>query len=147
MVRRDTRFNGSGLDLKLIVCCNILTRFEGRESDGSFLAASQALQFLATNLDGRNYEAISDACIASEMPHDVLPIMGKMPSHRDYRLKAIKSLAKRHKEADIRVRYAGREFPEAGAEYKVGGHQDGHIHVDFVRVNDGWRLKEIWLCR
>jgi len=32
-------------------------------------------------------------------------------------------------------------------EFKVGGQNEGHIHIDFIKADGSWRLKEIWLCR
>ena len=113
----------------------------------TFSQLGQAMEFLATNLAGRRYEAIADVCLASESEEDRLPVMEMLPSHRKYRITAIKLLADRHGELDLRLRYQRREFPQSGSDYKVGGHDDGHLHVDFVRVEGGWRLKDVWLCR
>jgi hypothetical protein len=104
------------------------------------------MDFLATNLEHRQYEAIADACVAGESEEDRQP-RGTLPSKREYRIAAVKRLTDRHRELDLRIRYQGREFPESGSEYKVGGHQDGHLHVDFIKLDTGWSLKDIWLCR
>ena len=105
------------------------------------------MDFLATNLDGHRYNVISDACLAAESQHDKQPVADALPPRRDYRLEAIKLLAARHKALDLRVRCQGQEFPDDVSEFKVGGHNDGHIHVDFVKADGAWRLKEIWICR
>ncbi len=105
------------------------------------------MDFLATNLNGHRYDVISDACLAAESQHDKQPVAGTMPSHREYRVKAIKLLEARHKAADLRGRCQGQEFPNDVTEFKVGGHNDGHIHVDFVKADGSWCLKEIWICR
>ena len=45
--------------------------------------------------------------------------------------------------------YADRHFPSTASTFKLGGHASelGHIHIDFVRDAEGWRLKDIWNCR
>ena len=104
------------------------------------------MDFLATNLEAHQYEAIADACVASESEGD-RQTRETLPSKREYRIAAIKCLMDRHREFDLRIRYQGREFPGSGSEYKVGGHQDGHLHLDFVKLDAGWCLMDIWLCR
>jgi hypothetical protein len=49
----------------------------------------------------------------------------------------------------LRERYGHLEFPARGDTFKLGGHASelGHLHVDFVRVEGGWRLRDIWNCR
>lgn len=45
--------------------------------------------------------------------------------------------------------YADRQFPETATTYKLGGHASelGHVHIDFIREEEVWRLKRIWNCR
>jgi hypothetical protein len=58
-------------------------------------------------------------------------------------------LRERHAVASLRELYRGREFPEDETALKLGGHAKelGHIHIDFVRLADGWSLKSITMCR
>lgn len=41
------------------------------------------------------------------------------------------------------------QFPDDQSDYKMGGHgsRTRHLHLDLIRVNSIWRLKEIWKCR
>jgi hypothetical protein len=73
----------------------------------------------------------------------------QLPPPRDYRLYAIRELIRRHQTRDLRTVCAGREFPTDDAEFKLGGHaaEFGHVHIDFVREDAAWKLKEIWMCR
>ena len=32
-------------------------------------------------------------------------------------------------------------------KFTVGGHSYGHVHVSWVRVDAGWRIGDVWLCR
>ncbi len=31
-------------------------------------------------------------------------------------------------------------------KFKVGGHSFGHLHVDWVKTEQGWRIAGVWLC-
>ena len=54
-----------------------------------------------------------------------------------------------HQKVDLRELYNGKDFPEDGTEYKLGGHmmELGCIHIDFVKRECDWALQNIWLCR
>lgn len=45
--------------------------------------------------------------------------------------------------------YGDQEFPRTRDEFKLGGHQSelGHVHIDFVKRDGAWTLKDIWNCR
>jgi hypothetical protein len=113
----------------------------------TFSKLEQAMDFLATNLDGHRPDTICDACLAAESQDDNRFVAGALPPRRDYRIQAIKLLEARHKAIDLRVRCRGQEFPDDVTEFKVGGHNDGHIHIDFIKADGSWRLKDIWQCR
>ncbi len=113
----------------------------------SFARLQQALQFLVTNLERDRHVSIADACVAGEGERDEQPVSPAVASLREARLVAIGVLAERHQELDLRTRYGSLEFPADASDFKIGGHADGHLHVDFVRVGRGWQLKEIWRCR
>ena len=50
---------------------------------------------------------------------------------------------------DFRIRYKNNSFPENEKFFEVGGHDKelGHIHIDFLKLEDSWIIKEIWQCR
>lgn len=54
-----------------------------------------------------------------------------------------------HQKLDLRTRYQDRKFPTKGGRYTLGGHAKelGHIHIDFVKSEQGWALDNIWECR
>lgn len=68
---------------------------------------------------------------------------------RGYRLNAIRALAHAHDARSLDLTYRGREFPRDAVAFKLGGHgaELGHVHVDFMKIDERWVLKEIWLCR
>lgn len=34
-----------------------------------------------------------------------------------------------------------------GKNFKVGGHDFGHTHIDWERTDAGWRIAKAWICR
>jgi hypothetical protein len=117
-----------------------------------FTNLMQALDFLATHLDGQRYDVILDACLEGESTQDSEssedePSEDESSLGRDYQLDVIKVLGVRHQQRDLRERYQGKAFPDDADAFTIGSHNDGHVHVEFVRVERGWRLREIWLCR
>lgn len=59
-------------------------------------------------------------------------------------------LLKEHKRTGSFAKlYADRRFPATADTFQLGGHGSelGHIHIDFVRQDNAWRLKDIWNCR
>jgi hypothetical protein len=109
----------------------------------SFVDLSDAIDFIASALDGGDHGAIADACIAE------LGEVEGLPKPREYQLDAIEDLAGRHAGTSLRALYSGRAFPAREARFKLGGHgpELGHVHVDFVRSESGWQLENIWQCR
>jgi hypothetical protein len=109
----------------------------------SFTDLDAAIEFAARALDARDCGIVADACVADQ------PDAVGLPTRREYRVRAIESLAARHAASSLRSRYAGRTFPANEATFELGGHESelGHVHVDFVRGEDGWQFKEIWICR
>jgi hypothetical protein len=41
---------------------------------------------------------------------------------------------------------AARQIGDA-TEFKVGGHDYGHMHVDWKKTEQGWRIANVWICR
>lgn len=113
----------------------------------SFASLSDAVGFLADHLDVGDAESIAVECCDAE--HDSEHNVSQRPPPKTYRLRAIQELGRRHRAQSLRSLYAGREFPGDATQFKLGGHDAelGHVHVDFVRTDISWRLKEIWICR
>ncbi len=41
-----------------------------------------------------------------------------------------------------------RQYAQADKEtFTLGGHEYGHLHMDFVEGDSGWRLAKVWMCR
>ena len=110
-----------------------------------FRTLDEALEFLTDKLGAGDVEGVAAIC-------EPLPETPENPALAQVRRKsrawAIEGLAEAHREQDLRLRYAGLEFP-IGDEFKLGGHASelGHTHVDFERCAEGWRLKDVWVCR
>jgi hypothetical protein len=32
-------------------------------------------------------------------------------------------------------------------QFKLGGHEFGHVHVDWEKTDAGWRVAAVWICR
>lgn len=45
--------------------------------------------------------------------------------------------------------YAGREFPQGGKTFVLGGHRSelGHTHIDFKKRDGRWYIHSITMCR
>jgi len=98
----------------------------------AFNDPQEAVWFLAAALDNDDLDGLA---AASRQP---------LPAEWE-----LKRLRERHAATPLPQLYAGREFPQHGNAFKLGGHDRelGHIHVDFVRAESGWELERIWMCR
>ncbi len=50
-----------------------------------------------------------------------------------------------HKTYDYRKWVA--KAAEATDKFTIGGHTFGHLHVDWSKTADGWRIGHVWVCR
>lgn len=64
------------------------------------------------------------------------------------------AMRRNHKAHDYRkwVNGQGPGIPAAKAvgdakSFTVGGHEFGHLHVDWSKTDRGWRITKVWLCR
>jgi len=98
----------------------------------TFSKLAEAVRFLAAVLAQSDYDALARAC------HGELP-----------QKSVLERLRQRHQQTPLPELYAGREFPQDGPSFKLGGHgrELGHIHIDFVKSAAGWQLQRIWMCR
>jgi hypothetical protein len=113
----------------------------------SFARLSEAVAFLADHLDVGDTQGIAAEC--SDASQDAVRGAGRPLSPMSSRMWAIEALGEQHRSQSLRVLYAEREFPVEKETFKLGGHgaELGHIHVDFLRIDAAWLLKEIWICR
>jgi hypothetical protein len=111
----------------------------------TFATLPAALEFLARALEAGDLTGLAAACEPLP-PGNAGPALDRVRDQS--RRWALERLAELHRDVDLRIRYAGRAFPEA-TEFKLGGHASelGHLHIDFERYEVGWRLKDIWICR
>lgn len=98
----------------------------------TFANLDEAVRFLARAIETGDHAALAAAC------HEQLPAA-----------RVLERLRERHQETPLPALYAGREFPEDGQQFKLGGHarELGHIPIDFARSAAGWELQRIWMCR
>jgi hypothetical protein len=110
----------------------------------TFASLGDAVDHVAALLDSRSFDVLAESVGAVDTP-----VAPGLPTDRDYCLRAISLLAMTHEKTDLRDLYRGREFPQDVDKFKLGGHASelGHIHIDFVRQEDGWRINRIWQCR
>ena len=61
-----------------------------------------------------------------------------------------------HKDHNYRAWLDKRPGAEGGAgakevgeatQFTVGGHEFGHLHVDWQKTDKGWRIGKVWMCR
>ena len=112
-----------------------------------FKRLDEAEEFLANRLDSKEFNAIANQCLKRSQDEENC-ITGASLSN-EYRLAAVRALADRHAQRDLRDRYTDRTFPLDSTNYKLGGHASelGHVHVDFLLSDGHWALQEIWICR
>jgi hypothetical protein len=50
---------------------------------------------------------------------------------------------------DFRIRYKDWAFPADTERFKLGGHDKelGHMHIDFIKRDNGWVIERIFQCR
>jgi hypothetical protein len=98
----------------------------------TFSTLAEAVYFLADALERRDDDALAGAC------HEPLPDRWVMDRLRET-----------NAATPLPRLYAGRDFPQGCATFKLGGHarELGHIHIDFVRRGGGWEIQKIWMCR
>jgi len=103
----------------------------------AFAKLADALAFLRTTLEKDDYAGLVAACAAGDKP--------LLAQHRA----PFDQLKTAHKTKGLGARYGKLEFPTTEEAFKLGGHASeiGHLHVDFLRVDGQWRLKDIWNCR
>jgi hypothetical protein len=52
-----------------------------------------------------------------------------------------------HTQYDYRKWLDGAKQIGDAKEFKVGGHDYGHMHVDWKKTDQGWRIAKVWICR
>jgi hypothetical protein len=104
----------------------------------TFTHLSEALQFLTTTLNKDDYAGLTAACAFSDK--------GASLSQQRAPFDQLKAA---HKTKPLDERFGKLEFPAKGDAFKLGGHgsEIGHLHVDFIRVDGKWQLKDIYQCR
>lgn len=97
----------------------------------------------ATNLLDRAIEAGDRKLLLAAIPSASTTVFSQQPA-------VFEQLAReRQRTGDLAMLYKDREFPAGKDTFKLGGHDAelGHIHIEFVRDRDAWKLKDIWQCR
>jgi hypothetical protein len=109
-----------------------------------FQTLEAAVDYISGTLDSGNYEALLNQIEQSERH------IARDPSYPDYFQKFVFSqLQDRHRKLDLRRLYSEQSFPKEQQTYKLGGHMQelGCIHIDFLKVEQGWIISDIWICR
>lgn len=109
-----------------------------------FANLSEALDFLAGCL-----ELGDPGTLLSEL-EEAPRTLNSLPDYRAYFDRYVfQPLRAIHLKMDLRALYRDREFPSEGLAFKLGGHMQelGCIHIDFIQDEQGWSLRDIWLCR
>jgi len=97
-----------------------------------FSRLADAVRFLARAIEAGDHSALAEAS-RDDLPADWV----------------LDRLRKQNDATPLVKLYAGRKFPAAAREFKLGGHDRelGHIHIDFVRSGSRWEIQKIWMCR
>jgi hypothetical protein len=109
-----------------------------------FQTLEAAVDFISGTLEAGTYDALLNQIEQSERQ------IARDSSYPDYFQKFVFSqLQNRHRKLDLRRLYSERSFPKEQQTYKLGGHMQelGCIHIDFLKVEQGWVISDIWICR
>ena len=101
----------------------------------AFSTFKEAVAFISECLDKKEDHRLSEACAT--------------PFERQADTKALlESLRGTHLRTPLPKLYEGKDFPSEGRAFTLGGcHKElGNVHIDFERVDKGWRLSRIWIC-
>ena len=52
-----------------------------------------------------------------------------------------------HKKYDYRKWVDEARKVGGAAAFTVGGHGYGHMHVEWAKAGNGWRIAKVWICR
>ncbi len=109
-----------------------------------FNSLASAIDFISECVESNSAIALFNQTMSSENQKTGLL------KETDYFIKyTFPQLQKQFQIMDFRIRYKNNSFPENENFFKVGGHNKelGHIHMDFLKFEDNWIIKEIWQCR
>ncbi len=127
---------------RLILTLAFLTGF-------TLLAAEERPQRLFGSL-AEAVKALDTALAGSDRAKALNTLLPDGKTYFSVHPEVVKMLLREHKRTEAFTKlYKDRHFPSSGDTFKLGGHASelGHIHIDFDREGESWRLKDIWNCR
>lgn len=100
-----------------------------------FPSLEVALIWMDQTLDAKDNARLAVAVLA----HQKNPETGT-----DY----LRQLADSRGDRRLSTIFKDRSFPENANSLKLGGHAKelGHVHIDFIKIQSEWFLKDIWIC-
>ena len=119
-----------------ILCAIHVSCSASAQDTPEFTSLPEALRWLDQKLELKDFTAIADSFAS---PLDATTIRINYIEALDTSLGAIR----------LAERYANRDFPIEKSQFKLGGHGQelGHIHIDFIRDKNAWKIDRIWMCR
>ena len=109
-----------------------------------FDTLAQAVDFISDRLESDDVSGLMSQVAQAQRR------LERKPDFRDYFAQFVfAQLQAKHREKDLRQRYAGLGFPADDTRHKLGGHMAelGCLHIDFEKQDAGWSLHNIWICR
>lgn len=101
-----------------------------------FPSLEVALIWMDQTLDAKDDIRLASAILAYQKnPEAGIPYLNQLTNSRgNRRLSTI---------------FKDRSFPKNAETLKLGGHDKelGHVHIDFLKIQNEWVLKDIWSCR
>ena len=106
-------------------------------SKPGFARLAEALAFIQTALEKNDYAALRGACATGEKA-----CLAQQRAPFD-------QLQAAHQAKPLTERFGKLDFPDQADTFKLGGHgsEIGHLHVDFIRTQGKWQLRDIYNCR
>ncbi|MEJ5277556.1 MAG: hypothetical protein WHU94_16825 [Thermogemmata sp.] len=109
-----------------------------------FPTLSQAVAFIAEAIERNAPSELMAQCAHIQRPRPTEPYYTESFTNHIF-----PQLQRYHQELDFRTRYKGKRFPSNETRFTLGGHMKELwcIHIEFVKIEQGWVLDSIWECR
>lgn len=114
----------------------LLTVLPAEDKLPHFPSLKTALAWMDQTLDAKDGARLGSAILACQKD----PEAGAASARQ---------LAEARGDRRLATIFKDRSFPENSGSLKLGGHgkELGHVHIDFLKIQNEWILKDIWVCR
>lgn len=90
----------------------------------------QLVQSITQTIEAADYEAFCNLVDGDAPPREIFNWLIAQQQRLDYN-----------------ELFANQRSDSGSDKFTLGGHEFGHLHLDFVQSATGWRLIKVWNCR